>query len=267
MPTLKQLFTLAPELPQPINFSFNEAIDFCLWILELDGLQVYPFHLHNPHGTGELRSCGLTSESWQQWFERVIRLQDLNLKNLNLNFDAEEWANKQINIYRQQAETIKKCPEFSEDTIESIDFDTLRQTLIKHHFIWQQRRRSVEQILQPQLDLLQINRAICNPVFAFKGSALLEACLREKWHQYRKLVDDRPQSFSKSEVLLDNPELGSLTALNIFSVGYPSQTQFLLPPNYVVVSNFDLEMKDSRSEIIYWSLKSLAEQSLHQARS
>jgi hypothetical protein len=43
MPTLKQLFTLHPDLPQPVSISFNEAIDFCLWILEVDGLQVYPF--------------------------------------------------------------------------------------------------------------------------------------------------------------------------------------------------------------------------------
>jgi hypothetical protein len=259
MPTLKQIFTVVQELPQPINFSFNEAIDFCLWILELDGLQVYPFHLHNPNGTGELRSYGLTSEFWQQWFERVIRLQDLNLKNITLNFGAEEWADKQITLHRQQAETIKMYPEFSEDTVESIDFASLRQTLVNHHSIQKQRRISVEQLLQPQLDLVQIEQAIYDPSVAFKGNTLVGDCLREKWQQYRKLVDDRPQALSKSAVLLDNPELGNLTALNIFLVGYPVRTQFLLPPNYVVVSNFEIEMEHPRCEIIHWSLKSLTE--------
>jgi hypothetical protein len=150
--TLKQMLTLAPDLPQRIHFGFNDAIDFCLWILEVDGLQVSPFHLHNPHGTKELRSDGLTSESWQTWFECVTCLQDPNLRRTDLSVSAESWAETQVLMFRRMAEQMTTLPGFSEDTVESIDFEALRQTLVNHHHLEQQRRSIAEQRLQAQLE-------------------------------------------------------------------------------------------------------------------
>jgi len=47
------------------------TIDFCLWVLQVDGLQVPPFDQH-PDGDGSLRVLGLTAPDWQSWFHRVI---------------------------------------------------------------------------------------------------------------------------------------------------------------------------------------------------
>lgn len=49
----------------------NPTVDFCLWVLQVDGLHVPPFDQH-PDGDGSLRTLGLTEEAWQTWFLRAL---------------------------------------------------------------------------------------------------------------------------------------------------------------------------------------------------
>jgi hypothetical protein len=49
----------------------DPAVDFCLWVLEVDGLRVPPFDQH-PDGDGSLRALGLTADDWQTWFLRTL---------------------------------------------------------------------------------------------------------------------------------------------------------------------------------------------------
>ncbi|QBD80477.1 hypothetical protein EPA93_32690 [Ktedonosporobacter rubrisoli] len=49
----------------------DPTIDFCLWVLQVDGLRVPPFDLH-PDGDSSLRALGLTANAWQSWFLRVL---------------------------------------------------------------------------------------------------------------------------------------------------------------------------------------------------
>jgi hypothetical protein len=257
MPTLKQLFTLHPDLPQPVSISFNEAIDFCLWILEVDGLQVYPFHLHNSAGTRELQSCGLTVACWQKWFERVIFLQDPYLRRMDLRLGAESWADEQVSQIYRLANAMQKSPEFSEDSIESIDFEGIRQTLVKHHHIHQQRRSLVEQRLYPYLNSIQIKAAIRDPSLAFRGNEFLSTRLCEKWQQYQTVLDSRMVGRISTRVFLNDPDLEILPELNIFFVGYPACTEFLQQPNYVVAAKFQDRSNQAIRELIQWSVKSL----------
>src|SRR5260370_11614262 len=53
---------------------FNMTVDFCIWVLEVDGLHVPPFDQH-PEGDGSLRAAGLDAEAWQSWLMRVVNLQ------------------------------------------------------------------------------------------------------------------------------------------------------------------------------------------------
>jgi hypothetical protein len=57
------------------NWRYSEGseptIDFCLWVLQVDGLHVPPFDQHSD-GDGSLRARGLTAEDWQSWFLRVM---------------------------------------------------------------------------------------------------------------------------------------------------------------------------------------------------
>ncbi len=54
--------------------SYNMMVDFCIWVLGVDGLQVTPFDQH-PNGDGSLRAIGLNAVSWQSWLIRVVNLQ------------------------------------------------------------------------------------------------------------------------------------------------------------------------------------------------
>jgi hypothetical protein len=56
------------------SYGFNMMVDFCTWVLEVDGLHVPPFDQH-PEGDGSLRAAGLDAEAWQSWIIRVVNLQ------------------------------------------------------------------------------------------------------------------------------------------------------------------------------------------------
>jgi hypothetical protein len=49
----------------------NPDVEFCVWTLLRDGLQVQPFDRH-PDGDGGLRGAGLTAPAWWTWFTAVV---------------------------------------------------------------------------------------------------------------------------------------------------------------------------------------------------
>lgn len=49
----------------------DPTVEFCLWVLHVDGLRVPPFDQH-PDGYGSLRALGLTEDAWQTWFLRAL---------------------------------------------------------------------------------------------------------------------------------------------------------------------------------------------------
>jgi len=51
--------------------SFDVNLDFCVWTLEVDGLQVAPFVQHR-YGHGLLRAAGMGETEWRRWFRRVF---------------------------------------------------------------------------------------------------------------------------------------------------------------------------------------------------
>jgi hypothetical protein len=56
------------------RFGFTQ-VDFCLWVLEVDGLQVPPFDRHSA-GDGNLQTIGLDQRGWQSWLVQVVTLQE-----------------------------------------------------------------------------------------------------------------------------------------------------------------------------------------------
>jgi hypothetical protein len=57
--------------PWSLRYGPDPTINFCCWILLLDGLRVPPFDQHST-GDGSLQELGLTEASWQAWFLRVL---------------------------------------------------------------------------------------------------------------------------------------------------------------------------------------------------
>ncbi|MBE9033649.1 hypothetical protein [aff. Roholtiella sp. LEGE 12411] len=72
------MIPLGTESPWGFNYSFNPLIDFCVSVLEFDGLYVGPFSQHQ-EGSGTLRSRGLDVESWRSWLANVVATQDARL--------------------------------------------------------------------------------------------------------------------------------------------------------------------------------------------
>jgi hypothetical protein len=57
--------------PWSLHYGPDPTINFCFWVLLLDGLRVPPFDQH-PNGDSSLRDLGLTEASWRTWFLRVL---------------------------------------------------------------------------------------------------------------------------------------------------------------------------------------------------
>lgn len=69
------MFRLGTENPWFCSAATDRDVDFCIWVLEADGLRVPPFEYHTG-GDGNLRAAGLDRESWRSWVEGMIRLKD-----------------------------------------------------------------------------------------------------------------------------------------------------------------------------------------------
>jgi hypothetical protein len=61
----------APGNAWTVSLGPDMFLDFCVWVLECDGLRASPFE-HHPDGDGSLRAAGLTAEAWRAWFDRVV---------------------------------------------------------------------------------------------------------------------------------------------------------------------------------------------------
>jgi hypothetical protein len=68
------MYPVGTEKSWSFGHSFEMTVDFCVWVLEKDGLQVPPFNAH-PDGDGTLRSAGLQAQEWRSWTARVVQLQ------------------------------------------------------------------------------------------------------------------------------------------------------------------------------------------------
>ncbi len=54
-----------------VTHEFNMMVDFCVWVLERDGLTVAPFDRY-AGGTGEARTQGLDADKWRAWLTAVV---------------------------------------------------------------------------------------------------------------------------------------------------------------------------------------------------
>jgi hypothetical protein len=97
---------------------FDPMVDFCFWVLELDGLHVPPFE-HHSGGDGALRAAGMTAQSWETWAQEVIRTHERRLHTYQQKHieASQRWL-------AEQQEKNEKSPKPSRE--ERLNF--LRQT-------------------------------------------------------------------------------------------------------------------------------------------
>jgi hypothetical protein len=57
--------------PWNLHADLPLGINFCVWVLQRDGLAVPPFDQH-PSGDGSLQAVGLDAELWLSWFTETV---------------------------------------------------------------------------------------------------------------------------------------------------------------------------------------------------
>ena len=83
------------EQKEPLGIhesDLNLKIDFCVWVLEVDGLRIPPFDKHQG-GNKLLQAEGFNADTWREWISRVVATQDLRLSVLQ---KPEEWIEMMI---------------------------------------------------------------------------------------------------------------------------------------------------------------------------
>jgi hypothetical protein len=65
------MFLRGTKNPWYWSADFDLGVNFCIWVLTVDGLHVPPFDRH-PEGDGSLQGAGLEPESWRSWLTTVI---------------------------------------------------------------------------------------------------------------------------------------------------------------------------------------------------
>ena len=74
------MFNLSRGAEQPWDLSqgSNRKVNFCVWILQVDGLQLNPF-THHAHGNRILQELGLDAQAWTLWVRNVVASQSNRL--------------------------------------------------------------------------------------------------------------------------------------------------------------------------------------------
>ena len=76
----------------------NLGVNFCVWVLQGDGLAVPPFDRH-PAGTLVLQQAGLTADAWRAWVQNVVNRQDALRETVARGASMEEQSAAALAAY------------------------------------------------------------------------------------------------------------------------------------------------------------------------
>ncbi|MBD2092283.1 hypothetical protein H6F67_20755 [Microcoleus sp. FACHB-1515] len=272
--------TLNPDLNWYIEDGFNEAVDFCVWVLEQSGLQVYPFDQHSPFDSAA-QAAGLTPLVWQRWFTTVVLLQDPVLAwNLD-RLSCTEWVERQLVPMQQMASTVQSWSGWAEWVV---DWEARRQVLAGYYVQLTTRQQAIAALLPAALASVRPYQH--TPVTVWEAipfrerfaiepstSPALYSQLEAWWQQYEaELWQPRMQqamvSTARPDVdpLAQRRILGStrllrdaLPYLNVYRVAYTTLTEVYVPPYSVVLCNPHLDTASVEFEdLIDWVVQEQA---------
>jgi hypothetical protein len=235
------------EKPWSCSFSFNPCVDFCIWVLEADGLHVPPFD-HHPSGGGPLQAAGLHAEEWWSWFKFVVNLQHqqaMALQDPARSFTNEWWKSVQEKGGLPQDIHLEAFKQLTATYNE-----TLRETIQA----------------QPATFFPLIAQAY-NPPAVWTGNPAVGARLAELWEQYQPLSNTRrgwekglgrrwsqAKGDGTGEQLWKDlePYRTQLDSLIIHFVAYPQPVECIVHPVSIIlaVANGQLDGSDFRRRVL-----------------
>ncbi len=238
------MFILGNNTPQwVIHSGFSSFVDFCIWVLETDGLKVPLFDLHK-QGNRKLQDKGMNAESWSNWFLRVVLLEDQRLNwyrtalppRVDNYFDYEQIA--------AIAQTVD--PNLPLEMLDTDSFaaqDAQYRNWEQLHY--QQAVTAARQIFGE----VEVPPRATTPAELWQGEIAARDLLREMWTFYyskvfssreQQLANNDPEYFSSS--LFDrvykrvNPPAKEIAALELYFVAYSAPVEQLIPPASVILS-------------------------------
>lgn len=222
---------------------FYPQVDFCIWVLEQDGLRVPPFDCHPP-GNGSLQIRGMDADAWRLWIKRIVVLLDQriywHIDNLQVAVDEAEalecWAEAQFLVMNPEA-------------AELIDDSASMRPQLVRSKIWQEEQYQIALALavevygdSPLPDMLNTK-----PTEVWQGKSIVKELLDELWIQYCSIARDRAQQRWINHELHKNPsfwedfpiELGDVEMMHLNLVAYSKQVEYVATPTSVIFSLTD----------------------------
>ena len=235
------------EEPQTWVFShgYDFYIDFFVWVLEVDGLQVPPFDRH-PEGDRSLRSHGMTPQSWQLWLTKT--LQHLHYGRLLLNYRQ---------IGRQNFQP--RIKQFALDAAKNNNLDpTVVEAKLERHFARQEEAQQKVLAAARQIygDATPPDVQRDKPPSIWEGEPAVAERLRELWSEFQLITQQRKSHWDwfvnrKSEDYEPKtrqeggertlwarlqPYHPNLSTLKIYLIAYPQSVEYLAPPISLLLS-------------------------------
>ena len=230
-----------------LHQGFCSDVDFCIWVLEVDGLQVPDFDKHHS-GNGVLRASGMDAESWQFWVKRVVLLSDQRL-NWRVENSQTEFSTTLASMESATSEVSMRYPQLN---IPSVDNPALVGAT-RNYIVWKEQH--YQQAAAPARLVYKESEyptwCPLQPPELWHGDSRVRELLQELWQQYFHTVF----SIREEEFVLRQPRLSrtsgiglydllkpyhtKLAALELYLVAYPFSVEYLIAPVSVVLSVAD----------------------------
>ena len=238
------------ELPQTWSFSisYNDCLDFVVWVLEADGLQVPPFDQH-PEGSQCLQASGLTAQAWQTWLTNTV--QHLHYGDLLLQHEQraplrQAWQAQ----VKQAAVTLAQQQQLDPTVVEArLERHFARQAAI------QQTALAAARQIYGETTPPDVRRD--KPPSVWVGAPAVADPLRELWSDFRALTQPRARSWDwlmnveSEDYEPERPPTGEqrtdlwtrlhpyqahLKGFKIELIAYPAAVTYLVPPFSLLLS-------------------------------
>lgn len=234
------MFLLGTENPWFCSSSTDREADFCIWVLEIDGLRVPPFE-HHSDGDGSLRAAGLDEGSWHAWVREMLRRRDQHAYT-SQKFSIQATNNAYRDLLAQGG--LPNDPQS----------EAARQYLQTHQ---QEFMQLIMQARQARPDLLFPERII--PPELWSGNPEIGKRLNELWEQYEGTSAKQrfawERDFHRNHRGSTNlwhdlaPYHTRLDSLLIHFVEYSQEVLYPVPPRSVIMTvvNGHLDDEDFRT--------------------
>lgn len=213
------MINLGTEKPWGFTSGDNSYIDFCIWVLEKDGLRIPPFDSH-PLGNGELQNEGMDAISWQNWLRKVVATQDDRL-----NWDVE-------NLQRSIEDYLTSFEQMASISDREINMPEIESSLEKT-VSWQQEQ------YQMAVARLGNTSQYASPPQVWTGEAKVGEELKKLWQEYSTLGENRELIFVDTPLNMYDRLLRyqkHLATLQIYQVNYPQPVEYIIPPVAAILS-------------------------------